>query len=157
MFTPVQLANYAATIANGGTLHALTLKRKVVSADMSEQIYLHEPIVRNEFREKEYIEVIQDGMLLVTQSNLGTANRVFGDYPIKVAAKTGTVQLESSEIDNGVFVCYAPAEAPEIAISIVIEKGGSGSAVMDIARMIFDYYFGSEITAFTVPYGELIP
>ena len=156
-FTPIQLANYAATIASGGTLHSLSLLRKVVSPDMSETLYTHEPEVLNEFEDKEYIEIIQEGMLLVTRSKDGTAYRTFGDYPIDVAAKTGTVELDEQERNNGVFVCYAPADNPEIAISIVIERGGSGSAVMDIAKTIFDYYFGSEMTAFTVPYGELIP
>ena len=156
-FTPVQLANYAATIANGGTLHELTLLRKLVSPDMTELVYAHEPVVRNEFEEKEYIQIIQEGMRLVTRSRQGTAYSIFGDYPINVAAKTGTVEIDTSERNNGVFICYAPAENPEIAISIVIERGGSGSAVMAIARTIFDYYFGTEITAFTVPYGELIP
>ena len=157
-FTPVQLANYAATIASGGKLHQLTLLRRVLSADMTEVTYSHEPTVINEIEEKEYIEIIQEGMLAVSRSEwYGTAYKVFGNYPIPVAAKTGTVESETAVIDNGVFVCYAPANAPEIAIAIVIEKGGSGSAVMDIARTIFDYYFSKEITAFTVPYGELIP
>ena len=156
-FTPIQLANYAATIANGGKLHSLTLLRRVVSADMSEVVFSHEPVVLNEFAEREYIEIIQEGMLAVAKSRSGTAYSTFGDYPINVAAKTGTVQFDTTEVNNGVFICYAPAENPEIAISIVIEKGGSGSAVMDIARLIFDYYFGTKITAFTVPYGELIP
>ena len=156
-FTPVQLANYAATIANGGRLHSLSVLRRLVSADMSDIIISHEPVVLNEIAEREYIEIIQEGMLAVSRSRLGTAWSIFGDYPVDVAAKTGTVQLEAQEINNGVFVCYAPAENPEIAISIVVEQGGSGSAVMDIARSIFDYYFGTRITAFTVPHGELIP
>ena len=157
-FTPVQLANYAATIANGGKLHSLTLMRRLMSADMSEVLYTHEPKVLNEFEETEYIKIIHEGMLAVARTYYyGTASSVFGDYPINVCAKTGTVQIESDEKNTGVFVCFAPAENPEIAISIVIEKGGSGSAVMNIARTIFDYYFGTKITAFTVPYGELIP
>ena len=156
-FTPIQLANYAATIANGGTLHSLTLLRRIVSPDMSEIIHAHKPEVLNEFEDKDNLRIIKDGMELVTKSRLGTANSIFGDYQVNVAAKTGTVQVETAETNNGVFICYAPAEDPQIAISIVIEKGGSGSEVMDIARMIFDYYFGTEITAFTVPYGELIP
>ena len=158
MFTPVQLANYAATIASGGKLHALTLLRRVLSADTTEVTYTHEPTVISEIEEKEYIEIIQEGMRAVCSSDYwGTAYSVFGNYPIPVAAKTGTVESETDVIDNGVFVCYAPADDPEIAIAIVIERGGSGKAVMDIARVIFDYYFGTKITAFTVPYGELIP
>jgi penicillin-binding protein 2 len=156
-FTPLQLANYAATIANGGYLHSLTVLRRVVSADMTELLFLHDPIVLNEFQEKEYLEMIQEGMRAVARSRNGTAYRVFGDYPVSVAAKTGTVQIDTDEMNTGVFICYAPAYNPEIAIAVVIEKGGSGAEVMDIARSIFNYYFGAQITAFTVPYGELIP
>jgi penicillin-binding protein 2 len=157
LFTPVQLANYAATIANGGTLHSLTLLRRIKSADMSELLYSHEPEVRSVIPETEYIRIIQEGMRAVAGSRYGTAYREFGDYPIRIAAKTGTVQSETSEINNGVFVCYAPATNPEIAISIVIEKGGSGSAIMGIAKTILDYYFKSETTVLSAPYGELIP
>ena len=154
-FSPLQLADYAATIANGGTLHSLTVLRRILSADMSEMVFTHEPVILNVFESPEFIEIIQEGMLSV--SRRGTAKSVFGDYPINVASKTGTVEIEEQEKNNGVFVCYAPAENPQIAISIVIEKGGSGSAVMDIAKAIFDYYFGMQVTAFAVPFGELIP
>ena len=156
-FTPVQLANYAATIANGGTLHSLTILRRIKSADFSELLYTHEPEVLNVIEETEYIEILQEGMRAVARGNRGTARLTFSDYPVRVAAKTGTVQQETSDINNGVFVCYAPADDPQIAISVVIEKGGSGSAVMDVARMIFDYYFRTESTVLAVPFGELIP
>jgi len=156
-FTPVQLANYAATIASGGKLHKLTLLRRVLSADMAEVTYTHVPTILNEIEETEYIEIIQEGMRAVAAGSRGTARSVFQNYAIPVAAKTGTVQVDSDDRNTGVFVCYAPADNPEIAIAIVVERGVSGSTVMDIARIILDYYFGSEITAFTVPYGELIP
>ena len=156
-FTPVQLSNYAATIASGGTLHSLTLLRRIKSADFSELVYTHEPVVLGEILEKEYIEILQEGMRAVARGSRGTAKSTFQDYPIPVAAKTGTVQSETAVINNGVFVCYAPSDNPEIAISVVIEKGGSGSAVMDVARMIFDYYFRTERTVLATPFGELIP
>ena len=157
VFTPIQLANYAATIANGGTLHSLTLLRRIKSSDFSELLYVHEPEVLNVIEETEYIEILQEGMRAVARGNFGTAKSVFRDYPVHIAAKTGTVQQESSDINNGVFICYAPAENPEIAISVVIEKGGSGSAVMDAARMILDYYFRTETNVLATPFGELIP
>jgi len=157
LFTPVQLANYAATIANGGTLHSLSVLRRVKSADFTELLYTHEPEVLNEIEEKEYVEILQEGMKAVSRGRSGTARSVFGEYPIRVAAKTGTVQVDEQNINNAVFICYAPADDPEIAISIVIEKGGSGSAVMDIARRILDYYFISEVTVLATPFGEIIP
>ena len=155
-FTPVQLASYAATIANGGTRYSLSILSKVKSADFSELIHVHEPIVLNQIEETEYIDIIKEGMVAVTTGSRGTARSVFGNYPIPVAAKTGTAQVEGRDINSGIFICYAPADNPEIAISIVVEKGGSGSAVMDIARMIFDYYFRSENAVLATPYGELI-
>ena len=155
-FTPIQLANYAATIANGGTLYSLTALRKVQSADFSEVLHMHEPLVLNQIEETEYIDVIKEGMVAVTTGSRGTARSVFGNYPIAVAAKTGTAQVEGRDVNEGIFICYAPADNPEIAISIVVEKGGSGSAVMDIARMVFDYYFRSENAVLATPYGELI-
>ena len=155
-FTPLQLANYAATIANGGTRYALTLLRRVKSADLSEQLFTHEPKAMNVIEETEYIQILQEGMRAVARTG-GTAAREFSDYHIRVAAKTGTVQTEGIDIDNGVFVCYAPADNPEIAISVVIEKGGSGGAIMGIARNIMDYYFRSGATVLSSPFGELIP
>jgi len=156
-FTPVQLANYTATIANGGTLHSLTLLRRVVSSDFTELLHSHEPVVLNVLEETDHIAIIQEGMLAVSRGNNGTAKDVFRNYPIRVASKTGTAQVEGRDINDGIFVCYAPADNPEIAISIVVEKGGSGSAVMEIARMIFDYYFSTESAVLATPYGELVP
>lgn len=155
-FTPLQLANYAATIANGGTLHSLSILRRVVSADFTEQLHAHTPIVLNQIEELEYIQIIQEGMVAVSRGSRGTARSVFMNYGVTVASKTGTAQVEGRDVNDGVFVCYAPANNPEIAVSIVVEKGGSGSAVMDIARMIFDYYFRSENAVLAAPYGELI-
>ena len=157
LFTPVQLANYAATIANGGVLNRLTILRRIRSADFSELLYSHEREILNVIEDTEYIKLLQDGMNAVARGNRGTARNVFQNYPVRVAAKTGTVQVEGRDTNDGVFVCYAPADNPEIAISIVVEKGGSGSQVMDIARMIFDYYFRAEITVLATPFGELIP
>ena len=85
----------------------------------------------------------QEGMRAASKG-VGTAASVFGNYPVSIAAKTGTVQSDISAVNNGVFVCYAPANDPEIAISVVIEKGSSGSAVMEIAKTVLDYYFTGE-------------
>jgi penicillin-binding protein 2 len=156
-FTPIQLANYAATIANGGTLYSLSLLRRITSSDFTEVLKTHEPEVLNVIEETEYIEIIQEGMLAASRGNRGTASDVFRNYQIAVASKTGTVQVEGQRANDGAFVCYAPADNPEIAIALVVEKGGSGSAIMDIARIIFDHYFMTEDTFLVQPYGEMIP
>ncbi|MCL2628323.1 MAG: penicillin-binding transpeptidase domain-containing protein [Oscillospiraceae bacterium] len=156
-FTPVQLANYAATIGNGGTLYSLSFLRRVVSADFTEPIFENEPRILNQIEETDFISYIQEGMVAVSTGPGGTGRPVFLNYPITVAAKTGTVQIEGRSMNNGIFVCYAPANNPEIAISVVVEKGGSGSQIMAIARMIFDHYFITESTFLAVPYGQMIP
>jgi len=156
-FTPVQLANYAATIGNGGTLYSLSFLRRIVSSDFTETLFEQTPRILNQIEETEYIEILQEGMLAVSMGSRGTARDIFRNYRIPVAAKTGTVQIEGRRINDGVFVCYAPADNPEIAISIVIEKGGSGSQVMAIARTIMDHYFVTESTFMATPYGQMVP
>jgi len=156
-FTPVQLANYAATIGNGGTLYSLSFLRMVRSSDFTEVLFTQTPEVINVIEETEYIERIQAGMVAASRGRLGTARPVFGNYETIVASKTGTVQIEGRAFNDGLFVCYAPADNPEISISIVVEKGGSGSAIMDIARIIFDHYFVADSTQRAIPYGLLIP
>ena len=157
-FTPVQLANYAATLANGGTLYSLSILRMIRNPDF-DVLHTQTPEILNVLNEEDrrFIEIIQEGMLAVSKGNRGTARSVFRSYRIPVASKTGTVQVEGREMNDGVFVAYAPADDPEIAISIVIEKGGSGAQIMDIARIIFDHYFVTQGTFLTVPYGEMIP
>ena len=60
---------------------------------------------------------------------------------VKVAAKTGTAQLGEGQTNNGVFICYAPYDDPEIAVAVVVEKGGAGSAVASVAKDVLEYYF----------------
>ena len=88
-----------------------------------------------------YFPVLQRGMRAVVTN--GTAAAAFQGFPISVAAKTGTVQYDNAAMNTGVFVCYAPADDPQIAIAIVIEKGGSGSALTTIAKDILTAYFSS--------------
>jgi penicillin-binding protein 2 len=155
MFTPLQLAGYAATIASGGQRRATTILSRVKSADYSANIVTQEPKTLGVIAEGDYIEILQEGMAAAARS--GTAAPVFKDYKVSVAAKTGTVQMDASDVNNGMFVCYAPADDPEIAISVAIEKGGSGAAIMEIARTVLDYYYRDQ-TAFELhPEGALIP
>ena len=154
-FTPVQLADYVAAIANGGTVYKLTLLDKVVSADYTTVTYQSQREVRSTVDDSEgYIEVLQQGMEAVASE--GTASEMLADYDIKVAAKTGTTQSDTSSVNTGVFVCYAPADAPEIAIAVVVENGGSGSALTDIAKDILDAYFSSRSSGQSPSEGALI-
>ncbi len=141
MFTPVQIANYVATIANGGTHYAATLLKYVTSGDYSVIVENNSPEILNVIEDEEtgFIGLLQQGMRAVASK--GTASSVFKNYKVPVAAKTGTVQSDTKKVNTGVFVCYAPADKPEIAIAVVVENGGSGSAISTCARDIMDAYF----------------
>jgi penicillin-binding protein 2 len=141
LFTPLQLASYTATLANNGTRYRATLLKEVKSRDNTQIIQTFESEILSVTDIDPYnFELIRRGMVNVARS--GTARSTFGaNYPVKVAAKTGTVQFDSNFETNAVFIAYAPADNPEIAIAVVIEKGGSGSEVASIAKGLFDYYF----------------
>ncbi len=143
LFTPMQLAVYTSAIANSGTRYRATLLNSVKSYDNTEILYSHSPEIASSVTvEQEYFDAIHRGMLAVAQS--GSAADVFKDFPISVAAKTGTVQLGDNAENNGVFICYAPYDEPQIAVAVVVERGGSGSAVASIARSVLEYYFDNQ-------------
>ena len=81
-------------------------------------------------------------MLGVTTS--GSSGRAFRDLNVQVGAKTGSAQVSSETEANGVFVCFAPYDDPEIALAVVVEHGGSGSALATIAADVLSYYFSSQ-------------
>lgn len=142
MFTPVQLANYTSTIANGGTINKMTLLNSVKSSDYSETVYTQTSEILSQLNgasDADILGLLRQGMETVASE--GTAASYFSNYGVKIACKTGTVESDSSANTNGVFVCYAPADNPEIAISIVVEKASSGAMLMNIAKDILDYYF----------------
>lgn len=138
-FTPLQLANYAATLANGGTRYKPTLIEKIVSYDINTVFDDNEPEVLNTISiKKATLDAVKQGMLSVTEE--GTASKILKDYPIKVGGKTGTSQVEGKE-DNSVFIAFAPFDNPEIAISVVLENGNSGVSAGNVVRRILDAYF----------------
>ena len=142
-FTPIQLANYIATLVNGGNHYATHLLKEVKSADYSEVVYTYEPELLNSIDiDPEHLDAIKKGMLALTES--GSVSKYFTDVDVKVGAKTGSAQVSSTSNSNAVFVAFAPYDNPEIALCIVAEKGGSGSELAAIAADIISYYFSSE-------------
>ena len=140
-FTPLQLATYTATIANDGVRLKTHVVSKVTNYERTEvlQDYSKTKTVDNCGISQENLDVVQNGMLQVTQSDDGTAYSMFGDYKVKVAAKTGTA--ENSGSDHTTFICYAPYDDPEVAIAVVIEHGVKGKYSMQVAKDLLDTYF----------------
>ena len=145
-FTPIQLANYTATIANGGKHFKPHLIKRIESSDGT--VVETGKTAYNQIKLKtETLAVLKEGMIDVANSSDGTAKDTFNDFPTKyniiVAAKTGTAETSrnSKVSNNGVFICYAPANDPKIAIAIVIEKGVYGAYAAPVARdMLMEYF-----------------
>ncbi len=143
MFTPVQLATYCATIANGGKRLQTHFLKKVTDYTRQETLEEYEPeVLYDAGLSQDVLNVVKEGML--GAASYGTASTVFGDYPVAVACKTGTAETseDDSKEPNISFICYAPAEDPEIAIAVMMEYGNKGQYAQNVAKDILDQYFG---------------
>lgn len=140
-FTPLQLCNYIATLANGGTHYRASLISKIVSYDIASVYNDGKPEEVNKVEISDAtLKAVKEGMLSVTED--GTGRATLGNYQIKVGGKTGTAQVEG-KADHSLFVVFAPYENPEIAISVVLENGASGAAAGGVVKDILNAYFFS--------------
>lgn len=140
LFSPLQLAGYTATLANGGTRYKLHLLKNVRDKQTGEETVSSESEILGRIEMKESTKkAVSLGMRRVCLPG-GTAASVFGQYPIEVCAKTGSAQV-STGVANGVFVAFAPYKNPQIAVSVVIENAGSGNLVAPVAKEVLDAYF----------------
>ncbi len=148
LFTPLQLANYCATIANGGTRYNVNIIKEIKSFDLSETILLKEPSVAVETGiSAENINIVKQGMRRVVTNSYTLTNGV--GKVVDCAAKTGTSQVEhkingtKKVLTNGFFITFAPYNDPEIAIAVAIEGGQSGASCSSVAQAIYEEYFKS--------------
>ncbi len=149
LFTPIQLANYAATIANGGTRYKPYIIKSVLSSDMSEVVYETQPTVLNTLNVSDKsLAIVKQGMLQVVQDSCWTH---YKNCVVTVAGKTGTSQLKRTtesgvtmECNNGFFISFAPYDNPEIAVAVVAENAQNGSKTSQAAVPVYNYYFGQK-------------
>lgn len=148
LFTPLQMASYISTVANSGERHTASILKRVTTYDYAETLYTREPIVlsRVESAEENY-EAVRYGMYLVSTQKDGSAVDTFGNYHIPVASKTGTAQIGEGKTNNGIFVCFAPYDDPEVAVAIMVEHGKSGATIAFMAREALDAYFSIKETS----------
>lgn len=147
-YTPIQIANYIATIANGGYKHKLTLVDNMKDYKNSHINYAHKVNPqRIQLNDYENLEHIKKGMNLV--SSEGTARKIFENFPINTGSKTGTAQKSGINPDTGDtydefswFVGFGPYEDPEIAVAAVIFQGGSGGHAGPMVRDVIGEYLG---------------
>lgn len=142
LFTPLQLANYTATLVGDGEYYTPHLLKSVKTYDNEQMVYVYDEDADHVVEmSEETKEAVTKGMHNLTTGSLGG---VFADCVVSAGAKTGSAQV-GTDIANGVFVCYAPYEDPEIAVAIVIEKGGAGAALASTAVEILNAYFSDAI------------
>ena len=153
--TPLQLAAATAALANRGRLVRPHLLRGVEDPETGEIQRPAEQVTEVGLGDASQYERVIEGMMAVMHGSHGTARRAGQQLSYRIAAKTGTSQLVSLPQDgeaakdtperlkdHALFIAFAPAERPRVALALVIENGGSGGKIAaPIARRIFDYYF----------------
>lgn len=146
LFTPLQLANYVATLVSGGEHYEAHLLKNVKSYDNSRIIDVYGKGPLNDLNISDStMAAVTKGMHDLTYDSLRSA---FSRCVVEAGAKTGSAQV-GTDIANGTFVAYAPYDDPEIAIAIVVEKGGSGSLLANAAVDIINAWFTRDGTGAT--------
>lgn len=140
--TPLQLAAYAATLANCGQRPALHFADRAVNAATGETVWQYAPTFTTVSGGEVVFGPIRDGMKRMAQTT-----RVLREAPVACAAKTGSPQLADTlpgggHYVNSVLIGYAPADDPQIAMAVVLEYGGGGSNAAPILRAVLDAVFG---------------
>ena len=146
--TPVQLATYAATIANRGTRYRTHFVKAILDSNTGEVLQETQPEVMDVIEDKgETFDLIQQGMIGVSQTISALAN-----YPYTIACKTGTPQRSEGyysgssyrHYTNTMMIAYGPTEDAQIAIGIVVEYGGGGARAGNLMADIFNAYFAMQ-------------
>lgn len=156
-FTPMQIAKYISSIANGGTVVNPTIIKSVLNSDGTEvskeeiKKYTNEKLGIEETDDgisinAESINIAREGMRMAASEAGGTAYNVFKNFNIEVAGKTGSAEAGKDQNENDIvnawFVCFAPFEKPEVAVVVMIENGGHGNYAAEVARDVLTQYFG---------------
>jgi penicillin-binding protein 2 len=151
-YTPIQLAQATATLANRGVMFRPHLVKFITDSKTGAQTPVEPQPLRTLDLKPEHIDVIRNAMVGVNKE--GTGARAFAGTEYISAGKTGTAQVYSlkgadykahgvkQELrDHALFIAFAPADAPKIALAVLVENGGFGAqAAAPIARQVFDYY-----------------
>ncbi len=151
-YTPIQLAQATATLANNGVMYRPHLVKYVTNSKTGEKRLIEPEPLRDLGLNPEYVDTIKKAMVGVNKE--GTGARVFAGASYESGGKTGTAQVFSLKgttysagaskrelRDHALFIAFAPAEKPTIALAMIVENGGFGAqAAAPIARTVLDYY-----------------
>jgi penicillin-binding protein 2 len=151
-YTPIQLAQAMATLANNGVMYRPHLVKYITDTRTGEKTFIEPEPVKTISLKQEHIDFIKKAMVGVNKE--GTGARAFAGAEYESAGKTGTAQvfslkgekysegrLKEELRDHALFIAFAPADQPKIALAVLVENGGFGAqAAAPIARQVFDYY-----------------
>lgn len=152
--TPIQLATYAATLANRGTRYRTHFVKAILDSNTGETLQETQPEVMDVVEDKgETFDLVREGMKGVAQTIPALAG-----YPYTIACKTGSPQRSEGyyvgstykHYTNAAMIAYGPAEAPEIAIGVVVEYGGAGTRTGQLVADIFNAYYAMKDGTLTV-------
>ena len=152
--TPIQLATYAATLANRGTRYRTHFVKAILDSNTGKTLEETQPEVMDVVEDKgETFDLVREGMVGVAQTIPALAN-----YPYTIACKTGSPQRSEGyyvgstykHYTNAAMIAYGPAEDPEIAIGIVVEYGGAGTRTGQLVADIFNAYYAMKDGTLTV-------
>ena len=135
--TPMQLANYTAALANGGTLYVPRIVNLIKGGGGEK--YFSSKIIRKNFIRPDILDVVREGMRqTVTEGSARSLNTL----PVAVAGKTGTAQFGAENKTHAWFISFAPYENPEIAMVVLMEGGGEGSSsAVPVTKEVLEWYF----------------
>ena len=152
--TPIQLATYAATLANRGTRYRTHFVKAILDSNTGKTLEETQPEVMDVVEDKgETFDLVREGMKGVAQTIPALAG-----YPYTIACKTGSPQRSEGyyvgstykHYTNAAMIAYGPAEDPEIAIGIVVEYGGAGARTGQLVADIFNAYYAMKDGTLTV-------
>jgi len=146
-YTPLQMANYIATIANGGYLHNISVISKATSYDGKTTTYEPDRITdRILLKDYGFLDEVTKGMMMVSEDS-----KSYKNFPVEVASKTGTAEKDGLNPETGEpydefawYVAFAPAKNPQIAVAAVIFQGGSGRFPAPVVREVIGDYLKLE-------------
>jgi penicillin-binding protein 2 len=145
-FTPVQLANYIATLVNGGNRYNVHLVDKILDQDGKVVKEYKPELIEKVNMDPANVEAVKAGMRDVTNGGDGTARYAFQGFPIPNGGKTGSATFSQFQDEYGrtafaIYVGFAPFDNPEIAVCVVVFDGGHGGSVAPVARAMYEEYF----------------
>jgi len=138
--TPIQVANYTAAIANGGTLYEPHVVKNILNEQLQVINEIKPKVIKDKLADPSILQIVSEGMRqTITAGSACSLQSV----PVAVAGKTGTAQWSSTKANMAWFTGFAPYDQPKIVITVLVEEGGEGSSIaVPIVNQVLTWYFG---------------